>query len=63
VTRSANGTQGDYSVTESTLMGAPSTHYVHNNDQRHVFDFLEESHKPYLVAVTALIESPMKMYV
>lgn len=50
-------------MTESSLLGAPTTYYVHNNDQRHVFDFLEADHKPYLVAVTALIESPMKMYV
>jgi hypothetical protein len=63
LTRSANGSQSDYTVSESSLMGAPTSYYVHNNDQRHMLDFLEESHKPWLVAVTTLIESPMKMYV
>lgn len=33
------------------------------DDSRHVFDILDSGHRPYTVAVTALIESPMKMYV
>lgn len=50
-------------MSETSIMGAPATYYVNNQDQRHMLDFLDSNHRPYLVAVTALIESPMKMYV
>lgn len=63
VDRSANGQASDYTATETHILGVPTTYYVPNNDTRHVFDFMKNDHRPYLVAVTALIESPMKMYV
>ena len=63
VERSANGSEDQYTVSQSSVLGAPTNYYVPKNDQRSFLDFLEEDHKPYCVAVTALIESPMKMYV
>lgn len=37
--------------------------YVPKNDNRHWLDHLDANHKPYLVAATVMIESPMKLYV
>ena len=34
------------------------------SDERHIFDVLDTySHRPFLVSLTCLIESPMKLYV
>ena len=44
-------------------MGAPCTYYAPANDQRSVFDNFESGRKPYLIQITALIESPMKLFV
>lgn len=44
-------------------MGAPCTYYTPVNDQRDWSDHIDGAHKPYCVAVTALIESPMKLFV
>lgn len=63
VDRNANGSESDWTKTESSLMGAPCHYYAPKNDTRSFFDNFEEGRKPYCVAVTALIESPMKLFV
>lgn len=37
--------------------------YVPKNDKRHFLDNLDYNYKPYVVAATLMIESPMKLYV
>ena len=45
-------------------MGAKYFHYKHNNpESKSIFDAIDYTKKNYLVAVTALVESPMKMFV
>ena len=63
VDRDTNGTADDYTTSESSVLGAPCTYYTPVKDERSVLDWLDEDHKPYNIAITALIESPMKMYV
>ena len=63
VDRDTNGNAEDWTTTESSFYGAPCTYYTPVKDERSIFDFLDETKKPYNVAVTALIESPMKLYV
>lgn len=53
-----------FTQTKSSLFGAPATYYVPSElDQRTCLDGLDHNRKPYLVAVTTMMESPMKMYV
>jgi len=61
--RNQNKAASEYSLTKNSLMGAPQTVYVPKNDQRHFLDHLDSNHKPYVVAATVLIESPMKLFV
>ena len=62
--RSENKSENAYNITESTLFGAPLKHYTNiNGDDRSVLDFFNSNYKPYLVSVTTLIHSPMKLYV
>lgn len=63
VERNQNASKDDYSISESSILGAPTKYYVPKNDQRHVLDNCSPKHKPYVIAVTMLIESPMKMFV
>ena len=64
VTRSHNKPLDEYDVTESTLMGAPLKVYTSKAyDTRSVLDQLDFEYKPYLVSVTTLIHSPMKLFV
>lgn len=63
VTRSLNGSESDYNISESTFLGAPTTYYTPVNDNREIFDNLDSSRNPYCIAVTCLIDSPMKLYV
>jgi hypothetical protein len=64
VTRSHNKPLDEYDVTESTLMGAPLKVYTSKaGDTRSVLDHLDSEYKPYLVSVTTLIHSPMKLFV
>lgn len=63
VQRAQNGAESDYSISNSSILGAPTKYYVPKNDTRHILDNFEPNHKPYLIAVTMLIESPMKMFV
>lgn len=61
--RANNGSLDDYVVTKSSVMGTSATFYAPANDTRHFLDCFEPDYKPYLVSVTAMIESPMKLYV
>lgn len=63
VERSQNSSQEDYNISTSSILGAPTTYYVPKKDTRSILDNFEPNHRPYVIAVTALIESPMKMYV
>jgi hypothetical protein len=63
VERDANGAAEDWQVSESSLLGAPCSYYTPSNDQRDCIDGLDADHKPYKIAVTAMVESPMKLYV
>jgi len=63
VDRASNGKLEDLNVNKSSILGAPCDYYVPKNDKRDMFDSIELDHKPYLVAVTCLIESPMKLFV
>ena len=61
--RNQNQPESEYSVTKNSILGAPQTVYVPKNDSRHFLDHLDYNHKPYVVAATVLIESPMKLFV
>jgi len=63
VERSLNGVEADWSKQESSVLGATANYYTPSDDQRSFLDNLEVNRKPYCIAVTALIESPMKMFV
>ena len=63
VDRSSNGSMEDYTVTETTLLGQKCTYYVPKGDQSDVIDGLAYGRKPYCVAITCAIESPMKLFV
>lgn len=53
-----------YTTSKSSLFGAPATYYVPTEqDNRTWLDGLDNNRKPYLVAVTAVMESPMKLFV
>ena len=59
--RSQNGSAAEWVETKSSILGAPCTYYTPANDTRDLIDGIGQ--KPYCVAVTALIESPMKLFV
>ncbi len=61
--RDANGDSSDWVESKSSILGAECTYYTPKNDQRDIIDDLDADRKPYCVAVTALIESPMKLFV
>ena len=61
--RENNGSAADWVETKSSILGAPCTYFVPRQDNRDCLDGLDADHKPYNVAVTALIESPMKLFV
>ena len=63
IDRAANQPAGAYTVTKSRLLGASQTVYAPKNDTRSFLDHLDYNHKPYVLAATLLIESPMKLYV
>jgi hypothetical protein len=64
VDRSENKPEDAYEVTQSNLLGAPMTLYTNKKgDDRSIWDALDANYKPYLVSVTTLIESPMKLHV
>ena len=61
--RNANGDLANYNTVESTVLGAPATYYTRADESKDCFDGIQDGEKPYCLAVTALIESPMKLYV
>lgn len=62
--RSENKPEEAYEISDSTLFGAPLKVYTNKNgDDRSVLDFLDSNYKPYLISVTTLIHSPMKLYI
>jgi hypothetical protein len=63
IERRLNRPEGEYDIKKTKLFGAEEKVYVPKPDSRHVLDNLDSDYKPYLVAVTCLIESPMKLYV
>ena len=67
VYRDRNGqSASDYRISSNhNIFGAKwNTYSPASDDHRHVLDFLEnDSHRPYLVSLTCLVESPMKLYV
>jgi hypothetical protein len=63
VERAQNGNAEDWVKSESTLLGTSCTYYTPVDDQRDVIDGLTVEHRPYNVAITALIDSPMKLFV
>jgi len=63
IQRSENGNPEDWVQSESSFMGTPMTYYTPADDKRDFIDGLDSDHKPYGVAITCLIESPMKLFV
>jgi len=61
--RTANGSAEDWSVTESQFWGAKAKYYTPKDGSRSILDHIDSDYKPYCVAITCLIESPMKMFV
>ena len=61
--RGSNQPASEYEITKNSIMGAPQTVYVPKNDKRHFLDHLDSNHRPYVVAATVMIESPMKLFV
>lgn len=64
VDRSLNQSQDSYNIENSTFLGVPLKVYTHKEgDRRSVLDHLNSDYKPYLVSITTLIHSPMKLFV
>ena len=66
VDRSLNNRMAaDYNISKNhNIFGAKWQTYSQKNDERHVLDVLDTvDHRPYLVSLTCLVESPMKLYV
>jgi hypothetical protein len=63
IERRLNRPEAEYDIKKTKLFGAEEKVYIPKPDSRHFLDNLDSDHKPYLVAVTCLIESPMKLYV
>ena len=63
VERDSNGAEGDWSVSKSSMRGASLHTYKAKQGGPDWIDKLDYDYKPYRVAVTALIDSPMKLYV
>ena len=63
VERSKNGIESDWNASKSSLFGAPCTSYSSKTNAPDWIDKLDYDYRPYRVAITALIESPMKLFV
>lgn len=63
VDRAQNKPASEYTASKSSLLGAPLTVYAPKPDTRDWLDHLDYTHKPYVVAATLLVESPMKLFV
>lgn len=64
IERSENLPENKYNISKSSLFGAKyNTYSFKEGDNRSFLDHLDSDYKPYLVALTLLVESPMKLYV
>lgn len=63
VDRSLNKPASEYTISKGSLFGAKQQVYVPKNDTRHFLDNLDSNYKPYVIAATLMIESPMKLFV
>ena len=63
VERAQNLPASEYQIKKTTLLGANESVYVQKNDTRSFLDHLDGEYKPYVIAATVLIESPMKLFV
>lgn len=65
IERKDNMPASNYTIKKSKFMGAVMNTYIPKGqyDTRSIFDHLDAEYKPYLVALTLLVESPMKLYV
>jgi hypothetical protein len=63
VNRHENGQKSDYKISNSKWLGADYNVYTPKEDNRHFLDHLDSEHRPFTLAVTAVIESPMKLCV
>jgi hypothetical protein len=62
--RGSNGDASQYNAPiKTTLLGAPTTVYRSKTSEGSFLDHLDYDHKPYVLAATCLIESPMKLFV
>lgn len=63
VERGNNGEASEWVESKSSLLGASCNYFTPAQDTRDLIDGVDAKHRPYSVAVTMLIESPMKMFV
>ena len=63
VDRDQNGQAADWDVSHDTIMGAPVQYYTSKANPPSFWDNFDSGRKPYCIAMTCLIESPMKLYV
>lgn len=65
IERKENMPPSHYTIKKSKFMGATMNTYIPKGpyDTRSCLDHLDRDYKPYLVALTLLVESPMKLYV
>lgn len=61
--RKNNLPKDQYTVKKKTMFGAKYNYYTPVNDTRSFLDHMNSDHKPYVVAITVMFESPMKMFV
>jgi len=63
VERGKNLRADEYNISRKKLFGSDYKVYVPKEDTRSFLDNLDSNYKPYCVAITCLVESPMKLYV
>lgn len=64
IERDKNLSKSQYNVIKAPgILGAPYTKCIPKNDTSSWLDIIDTDKQPYVFAVTALIESPMKMFV
>ena len=62
IERNANGPLSAWTTSESSLLGAKCTYFTPKDDQRDLLDGVTYDHQPFGVAMTVLIDSPMKLF-
>lgn len=65
VTRASNMNKDQYEISsKGSWLGADYTHYKHlGGEEKSFWDILDYDKKPYLLAATVMVESPMKLFV